>query len=200
MHDRGRTEAERLAETPPSGWSRERIPAGRRNDAHRPRSPRLGPRRCRQPYPAQTRPTPDRGSRPARRRARPSARVPTTPRGSRSASTDSAAAPRRGREFPKPATPRPAKSNSGSKPSWVSRFLQRARLQYLVPHQVPDFDPQGEVFPGLAVVAGTIEVGQADVGLDAAWTRRKHDHSRSQINRLVDVVGDEQRGLAGASP
>ena len=52
----------------------------------------------------------------------------------------------------------------------------------------------------LLVVAGAIEVGNADIGLDAARTSGEHDHARSEIDRLIDVVGHEQRRLARAPP
>src|SRR5262249_8571718 len=39
-----------------------------------------------------------------------------------------------------------------------------------------------------------------DVGLDAAGTRREDDHAVGEIDRLVDVVGDEQHRLARRIP
>src|SRR5262249_566289 len=39
-----------------------------------------------------------------------------------------------------------------------------------------------------------------DVGLDAARTRREDDHAVGEIDRLVDVMGDEQHRLARRIP
>ena len=41
---------------------------------------------------------------------------------------------------------------------------------------------------------------EPNVGLDAARPRREDDHARPQVDRLVDVMGDEQRRLAVAAP
>src|SRR5689334_23538957 len=59
------------------------------------------------------------------------------------------------------------------------------------------------LFRSLVVLGGVAELGVAlgagtdpDVGLEPAGPRREHDHARAEVDRLLDIMRDEQRGLA----
>src|SRR5262249_31590893 len=58
----------------------------------------------------------------------------------------------------------------------------------------------GELGAGLDGVMPRMRQVDGEVGLDAAGTRGHHKYARGEEDRLLDVVGDEQHGLALAFP
>src|SRR3974390_1981319 len=85
-------------------------------------------------------------------------------------------------------------------PAWRLRKLHRPGLEHLIAHEVPHLNPQGKIFLRFAVIAGAVELGNADISLDPARASRENDQPRREIDRLVDVMRDEERSLAGTRP
>src|SRR5215470_9553234 len=94
---------------------------------------------------------------------------------------------------------RPARSSAEWRPE-SSRFLQSPCLQDLLAQELPDLHAHSQIFRRFPIVAGPIDLRHADVHLDATRARCKDDDPGAEIDRFVNVVRDEQRGLAIAMP